>query len=184
MALPAAVLSYDAATGGLGTNPAERLERATGIWALRLLLATLAITPLFKLTRQSPLLRLRRPLGVASFLYALIHFGLWAWLEAGLSWNIAVEEVGANRFVISGLVALLALLPLALTSTNRAVKRLGGPRWRALHQLAYLAGGAAVLHFVWKVKPGVTTPYPYLAIFLLLMAVRAFKRRPNQAASP
>ncbi|MCH7494378.1 ferric reductase-like transmembrane domain-containing protein [bacterium] len=171
------MLAFDAATGGLGTNPAERLERATGIWALRLLLATLAITPIFKLTRQSALVRLRRPLGVAAFLYALVHLFMWGWLEAAWSWEIALEEVANNRFVIAGLVGFFALLPLALTSTNAALKRMGAARWRALHLLAYLAGGAGVMHFLWKVKPGVPTPYPYIALFLLLMVVRALKRK-------
>ena len=182
LAAPASVLLWDATTGGLGSHPAERLQRTTGIWALRLLLATLAITPLFRLTRYAPLIRWRRTLGVTSFAYASVHFLMWAWLEAAWRWDFAVEEVANNLSIIAGLVAFISLVPLALTSTNAAVRRLGAARWRALHQLVYLAGGAAVIHFFWKVKPGVPTPFPYIALFLLLMLVRAFRRRPARTA--
>lgn len=175
--MPAVVLGLDWRADALGPNPIERLQNVSGIWAIRLLLATLAVSPLFAWTKWSPLVPLRRTLGVAAGLYAVAHFVFWAWLDMEWDPSFMARHIAKKPFILAGAVGLAAILPLLVTSTNAAVKRLGARNWRALHTLAYWAGAAGVLHYFWKVKPGTATPYPYLAAFLALMAVRAFRLR-------
>ena len=133
----------------LGANPAETLIRATGDWTLRGLCLTLAITPLRVQLGWPELLRFRRLLGLLTFSYALLHLLAYAWLDMGLVPEDIVRDIPKRPFVLVGTLALLLLLPLAATSWNGAIRRLGAARWQALHRLVYAVAVLAVLHFAW-----------------------------------
>ena len=147
--LPLAWLLHGALNDGLGANPAEALIRATGDWTLRGLCLTLAITPLRVQLGWPELLRFRRLLGLLTFGYALLHLLAYAWLDMGLVPEDIVRDIPKRPFVLVGTLALLLLLPLAVTSWNGAIRRLGAARWQALHRLVYAVAVLAVLHFAW-----------------------------------
>jgi sulfoxide reductase heme-binding subunit YedZ len=149
-ALPMGALLVAAATNGLGANPAEKLIQETGEWALRWLWLTLAITPLRTLAQLPALLRFRRPLGVTAFVYAVVHFLSYAWLDKGWVMADILKDIVKRNFILVGVLTLLLMTPLALTSFNRAIKALGGQRWQALHRLVYAVALLALLHFFWK----------------------------------
>ena len=147
--LPLAWLVHGAATNGLGANPAEALIRSTGDWTLRMLCATLAVTPLRQWTRWHALARLRRMLGLYTFFYAVLHALAYAWLDRGLDVGDIVRDIAQRPFILVGTTALMLLVPLAATSLDRAVRALGAARWRALHRAVYAVAGLALLHFYW-----------------------------------
>jgi len=146
---PLAWLVWGAFADTLGANPAETLIRSTGDWTLRLLCLTLAVTPLRQWTGWHALARLRRLLGLFTFFYGLLHFLAFAWLDMGLDLTAIVADIAKRPFILVGSAALLLMLPLALTSFNRAIKALGAPRWQALHRAVYAVAVLAVLHFFW-----------------------------------
>ena len=148
-ALPAVWLVVGAATDRLGANPAEALIRGTGEWALRLLCLTLAVTPLRVIARLPTVLRLRRVLGLATFSYAVLHVMAWGWLDQSLEIADMLRDIAKRPFILVGTAAFLLMLPLALTSSNAAVRRLGARRWQALHRAVYAVAGTALLHFFW-----------------------------------
>ena len=133
----------------LGANPAEYLIRATGDWTLRFLCIVLAVTPLRVRTRTPQLARFRRMLGLFTFFYACLHLLAYAWLDMGLAPVEIGRDILKRPFILVGFATWLLLLPLALTSANRAVRWLGGRQWQALHRLVYLIAGLALLHFFW-----------------------------------
>jgi sulfoxide reductase heme-binding subunit YedZ len=147
--LPLAQLIWGAATDGLGANPAEALIRGTGDWALRLLCLGLSITPLRVGLGLPALARFRRNTGVLCFVYAVCHLLAYATLDMGWDWAALWRDVVKRPFITVGMATFALLLPLALTSFNRAVRALGGRRWQRLHRLVYLAAGLALLHFLW-----------------------------------
>jgi len=171
---PIAVLVYGAVTNNLGPDPTGNIEFSTGLAALRLLVISLAITPLRQLwSRLSWLIKFRRLLGLFAFFYASIHLIAYVGLYASFDPNTIYQDVLKRRFITAGVLAWLLLVPLALTSTTRAIKRLGGKRWQQLHKLVYIAVCLGLLHYWWQVKSGVTTP---LAITLIMAAL--FLARP------
>lgn len=176
--VPAAWLLTRGVLGDLGANPAETLIHETGIWALRWLWLTLAITPLRDLTGLSPLLRYRRALGVATFGYAVLHFLSYAWLDKGFMLDEIVRDVIKRNFILVGMLALLLMTPLALTSFNRAIKALGGKRWQQLHKLIYAVALLALLHFYWKksVKNDLSEVLVYAVLLAVLLGWRAIRR--------
>lgn len=147
--LPWLWLAWAANADQLGANPAEALIRSLGDWALRFLCLTLAITPLRIRTRTPQLARYRRMLGLFTFFYACSHLLAYAWFDMGFDWADIGRDILKRPFIWVGFATWLLLLPLALTSFNRAVRWLGGRQWRALHRLIYLIGPLAVLHFLW-----------------------------------
>lgn len=147
--LPLAQLVAGVFTGGLGANPAEALIRSLGDWALRFLCLALAVTPLRIRTRTPQLARFRRLLGLFAFFYASMHVLAYAWLDMGLSVADVGRDILKRPFILVGFAAWLLLVPLAATSTQRAVRALGGLRWRALHRLVYAVAPLALLHFFW-----------------------------------
>jgi sulfoxide reductase heme-binding subunit YedZ len=149
-ALPLCALFIGGLTDSLGANPAETVIKETGEWALRWLWASLAITPLRTLLKQPALLRFRRALGVTTFVYALLHFLAYAWLDKGLLLDDIIKDITKRNFILVGVLALLLMTPLALTSFNRAIKAIGGKRWQILHRLVYPIALLALLHFFWK----------------------------------
>jgi sulfoxide reductase heme-binding subunit YedZ len=155
----------------LGADPASRLVHACGITALRLLMLTLAVTPLRMLTHWNDLVRLRRMLGLFAFFYVLLHFTAYAVLDLELDFPHIGEDIVKRPYITIGMVALLLLIPLAVTSTNRMQRRLGR-RWTKLHRLTYLIAALGVWHFWWQVKKDIREPLLYVVIFAVLMAFR------------
>ena len=172
--LPLALLALGAARGALGANPVETITHTTGAWALRLLLATLAITPLRRYAGWSFIAPWRRSLGLLAFGYATLHFATFLALDLGFDLSVLGEEVAERPYVTLGFTALLLLTPLAVTSTRGWQRRLGR-RWLTLHRLVYAAAVLAVLHFVWLVKADLVEPLVYAAVLAVLLAARAAK---------
>lgn len=169
---PAASLTYRAfVSGDLGVNPIETLTHETGQWALRLLLVTLAVTPLRRLTGWNRVMALRRMLGLFAFFYAILHLSIWVVFDHYFTWSTMIEDVLKRPFITAGSVALLLMLPLALTSTRWSVRKLGR-RWQTLHRLIYVSAAAAVLHFIWKEKVIINETLMYAAILAVLLAIR------------
>jgi sulfoxide reductase heme-binding subunit YedZ len=178
--LPLAVLAWRTWTQTLGPDPVAQLEHSTGDWALRLLLATLAVSPLKRLTGWAPLLRYRRLLGLFAFFYACVHLAVYLVIDLGGFWRQILGEIVKKPYITVGFLAWLLLIPLAATSTRGAMRRLGR-RWGRLHKLVYPVGVLAVLHFAWQVKFGNTIaqvqPVIYGAILVALLAWRLPWRR-------
>jgi len=178
---PAAVYLWLAVTNRLGADPVKTLERELGLIALQLLVAALAVTPLRELTRVS-LLRFRRFLGLMAFYYAAMHLAVWVVLDRQLDWPRIAEDLVKRPFVIVGMAAFLMLVPLAATSWDGAVRRLGAAAWRRLHRLAYPATALAAIHFVWLVKAWPLEPLVYAAAVAALLGYRALRGRIRPAA--
>ena len=156
----------------LGANPIEHITRATGWWTLTMLALTLAVTPLRRILSVNWLLRARRMLGLYCFFYASLHFVTYVWLDQFFDWPGIVADVIKRPFITVGFSALLAMTPLALTSANAMVRRLGAKRWLALHRLVYLVAILGVVHFLWLVKKDLTEPLVFLGVFVVLLGVR------------
>lgn len=173
--LPLAWLIWDTWHGQLGTDPVAQLEHRSGDWTLRMLLATLAVTPLRTLTKWHWLTRYRRMLGLFAFFYATIHLSVYLFVDLGGFWSQIFGEIAKKPYITVGFAAWLLMIPLAATSTRGMMRRLG-PKWLRLHRLVYLIGLFGVLHFMWLVKSGnkiaVREPLIYLAVFLVLIAAR------------
>ncbi|WP_460814018.1 protein-methionine-sulfoxide reductase heme-binding subunit MsrQ [Luteimonas pelagia] len=159
----------------LGADPVAEIEHRLGLWALRLLLATLAITPLRQLTGQPVLVRFRRMLGLYAFAYATLHFTAYLALDLRGYWSLVFEEIAERPYITVGFAAWLLLVPLALTSTTGWIRRLGR-NWARLHRLVYAIAALAVLHFWWVVKTDVREPLLYAGILAVLLGWRAWKR--------
>jgi sulfoxide reductase heme-binding subunit YedZ len=176
-ALPLVWLAAHAGLDQLGANPVEKAIRFLGDWALKFLVATLAVTPVRQLTGWSAPARYRRMLGLWAFAYALLHLLFYVVLDQFFDWRNIGYEIVKHKFITAGISAFILLLPLAATSTNAMIKRLGGQNWRKLHYLIYLAVPLAALHYIWMVKAGIVQPLTYFAITLLLLGCRAVYAR-------
>ncbi|MFL9924941.1 sulfoxide reductase heme-binding subunit YedZ [Herbaspirillum lusitanum] len=179
-------LGVTGADGGLGANPIEFITRSTGDWALYLLSITLAVTPLRKLSGLNWLVRLRRTLGLMAFLYLSLHFLTFFWFDHFFDLQEMWKDILRRPFITVGVIALVLMLPLALTSTNRMIRLLGGKRWQLLHKLMYLIAPLAVLHFWWA-KAGknlIAQPVLFASIVGVLLLARVGwwlqKRRAEQ----
>lgn len=169
--LPLLWLVFQTLDGSIGPNPVEAITHATGDWALRLLLLTLAVTPLRRLTGWAWLIRLRRMLGLYAFFYAALHFTTYLWLDQFFDWSAIVADITKRPYITVGFAALLLMLPLAVTSTKGWLRRLG-PRWKKLHRLIYPIGVLSVLHYLWLVKADLLEPGIYAAVLALLLIAR------------
>ena len=161
----------------LGANPIDVVLNELGLCALILLIASLACTPARRLFGWTWPIRVRRELGLVAVLYASLHMLTSLVLDQGLSWTAVVEDIVKRPFITVGFAALLLLLPLAFTSTNAAVRRLGFRRWQQVHRLAYLAAGLAALHFIWRVKIDVSQPLLYAGVLAALLTTRLLSSR-------
>lgn len=185
--LPLAVLVLEAfglAGYSLGANPIEELIHRCGKWGLKFLLITLAITPLRRLTGKAWLLRFRRMLGLFAFFYILLHFLVYAGLDQGFDLALIVEDIAERPYITVGFTALVLLVPLALTSTNGMVRRLGR-RWQKLHRLVYPIAILGVWHFYWQVKLDTLEAVTYALILALLLGFRlvfAWRKRNARTA--
>ncbi|MFO1068256.1 MAG: ferric reductase-like transmembrane domain-containing protein [Geminicoccaceae bacterium] len=180
-ALPGLWLLAQAAAGQLGPRPWETLNHETGAWTLRLLVATLAITPLRRVLRWGPLLRVRQPLGVATAVYALAHLACFAG-DHGFDLGFVAAETVRRTYLLLGLVALLALMALAATSNDAAVRRLRAERWQRLHRLVWVAAGLAALHALLQARLGSVEPAVMAGIVVWLALFRWLPQLPGPAA--
>ena len=174
--LPALDLALGWRADTLGANPIETITRASGEWALRLLLITLAVTPLRRVSGLHWLLRLRRMLGLFAFAYAFGHFTIYLWLDQFFDWNAIALDILDRPFITVGFAAFVLLIPLAATSNSFAIRRLGGRQWQSLHRSVYAIAIIAVVHFWWLVKADVLEPAIYALILAALLGVRAWWR--------
>ncbi len=162
--------------GGLGVNPIEEAEIFTGLWTLRFLAITLAVTPVRQLLHLGVLAKYRRMFGLFTFFYAFVHLSMWVGVDWFFAWGLMGGEIVKHRYILVGMASFLLLIPLALTSTNGSVRRLGGRRWRRLHQLIYLIAIGGTVHYLWAVKKDTLFPLVYLSIFVALLGYRAVTR--------
>jgi sulfoxide reductase heme-binding subunit YedZ len=173
-----AASAFEVAGASLGPNPVEALLHGLGSWGLRLLLLTLCIRPAAVLLRQPRLMRLRRLVGLFAFTYLVLHFLVWLGLDRAFDFGTIGADIAKRPYITVGFTALLLLVPLAVTSTDRWMRRLGR-RWHDLHRLVYVAALLGCLHFLWLVKADWREPVLYLLIYAALMAWRwNVRRRP------
>jgi len=185
--VPLLLLGWDACRHKLGANPVNFAIHTTGMLALVFLLLTLLVTPLRKITGLNWLIFSRRTLGLYAFFYASLHFLIFFSLDRSFSVSGTLSEMLKRKYLFVGLTGLLVMVPLALTSTNAMIKRLGGKRWRALHRLAYVAALAGVIHYYMQVKADVRQPLAFAAVLALLLGYRlvASLRQPgSQPVAP
>jgi sulfoxide reductase heme-binding subunit YedZ len=169
--VPFVRLAFRAFQGDLGVNPAETLQLQTGIWALRFLLITLAVTPLRRVTGWNRLIQYRRMLGLFAFFYACAHFLTYLVLDQFFALDRIFADVAKRPFITAGFTAFVLMIPLALTSTKGWIRRLGR-RWQLLHRLIYISGLAAVVHYLWKGKVIAGEPVYYAVVLALLLGFR------------
>lgn len=180
--IPLALLVRMVWTDQLGPNPIETLNRFTGLWTLRFLMLTLAVTPLRQLTGRHYLVRFRRMLGLFAFFYVCLHFLSWLWIDKLFDVHEIFKDVVKRPFITVGFACFILLIPLALTSTQGMIRRLGGRRWRALHRLVYAIGIGGVIHFLWLVKSDIREPLMYAVILAFLLGYRLWVYRRNISA--
>jgi len=164
-------LFYQGVTGGLGVDPVKAMEHQMGIWGLQLLIASIVITPLRKHLGLN-LLKFRRAIGLLAFFFILGHFMIWLGLDIQFRWGEIWKDILKRPAITIGMVGLVIMLPLALTSWNGAIRRMGAAAWGKLHKLAYLAVLAGGVHYVMVVKTWQTEPFLYLAGIVALLALR------------
>ena len=178
--VPITLLVVDILTGNISADPIEDITNVTGQWGIRLLLVTLAITPLRSITGINQLILLRRMLGVFCFFYILLHFLTWLVIDNFFDIQRMFEDIVERYYILFGSAAFAMLIPLAATSTNRMVKWLGAKRWLKLHKLVYLIGILGVVHFYLQVKADITQPVIYAAILAVLLGFRVYKKYRKQ----
>lgn len=169
---PFAWLAFRALTGRLSVNPIEDLTLTTGIWALRMLVMTLAITPLRRLTGWNRPVQYRRMLGLFTFFYAAVHLTVY-FLDQGFALRFILADIAKRPFITMGMIAFALMVPLAITSTKGWIRRLG-KKWQLLHRLIYISGIAAAVHYLWKVKITAGSPVYYAVIIAALLSFRVF----------
>jgi sulfoxide reductase heme-binding subunit YedZ len=168
---PIAMLAYRFYSEGFGANPIETINRFTGDWALRILLLTLAISPLIRITRWNNIIQYRRMVGLFAFFYVCVHLTSYVVLDQFFDFGAIIDDVFKRPFITAGFSSFILLIPLAITSTNKMVKRLQY-RWIQLHRLIYLIAMLAVLHFWWMVKVDTREPMIYAIILAILLGFR------------
>ena len=169
--VPLERLAWKAFHDGLGANPVEVITHSTGDWTLILILTTLSITPLRKLTKQYWLIGVRRMIGLFAFFYGCLHFTTYIWLDKSFDVHEMIKDVYKRPFITAGFTAFVLVIPLALTSTKGWIRRLG-KNWQRLHRLIYVTGIAAVIHYIWLVKADLRKPLQYAFVLGVLLIYR------------
>lgn len=180
--MPLALLVWRGFSNRLTANPIEFITHTTGWWTLTFLLITLAVTPLRRWLEMPWLLRLRRMLGLFAFFYASLHFLTWLVVDQFFDWEAILKDIAKRPYITVGFTAFMLLLPLAATSTNAMVRRLGAARWQALHRLVYLIAVLGVIHFWWLVKKDVREPVLFTVAVALLLGIRLLYLKRKRAA--
>jgi sulfoxide reductase heme-binding subunit YedZ len=174
--LPLIKLAIGACIDGLGANPIEKITRTTGYWTLALLVITLSATPLRLLRGWYWPVRIRRMLGLFAFFYGSLHFLTYLVLDQFFDWAAIADDIAKRPYITVGFPSFVLMIPLAITSTDRMIKRLGGKRWRLLHLLIYPIATGGVVHFVWLVKKDLTTPLTFAVLLIILFGIRGLYR--------
>ena len=172
--VPLALLGWDWRRGQVGANPLDFVTRTTGTLTLVFLVLTLAVTPLRKWTGANWLVRLRRMVGLYAFFYGSLHFLTYVWFDKWFDLSAIAQDVARRWFILVGFLAFTSMVPLAVTSTDKMIKRLGGKRWQKLHRLTYLAAAAGVFHYYLLVKSDVRKPLAFAVLVALLLGYRLF----------
>jgi methionine sulfoxide reductase heme-binding subunit len=170
--IPLARLIWKATHDGLGANPIEVITHSTGDWTLILVLTTLSITPLRRITHQYWLIGVRRMIGLFAFFYGTLHFLTYIWLDKFFDVHEMLKDIAKRLFITVGFSAFVLMIPLALTSTAWSIRRLGGKNWQRLHRLIYLTGILGVIHYTWLVKADLRKPIEYGIVLSILLAYR------------
>jgi methionine sulfoxide reductase heme-binding subunit len=170
--IPLAVLAWNALTNNLGANPIDEITDQTGVWTLRFLLITLAVTPVRRLSGWNRLIQLRRMLGLFAFFYGSLHFLTYLWLDQFFGLEDILADVMERPFITMGFASFVLLIPLAATSTTAMIKRLGGQWWQRLHRLVYAIAIGGVVHYLWLVKADTQQPLVYGSILAALLGYR------------
>jgi methionine sulfoxide reductase heme-binding subunit len=173
-------LSWFAYSDQLGANPIELITRSLGTWTLVFLLITLSITPVRKVSAWNWLIKLRRMAGLFAFFYALLHFITYIWLDQFFDLSSIYKDVLKRPFITIGFAAFVLLIPLAVTSTNAMMKKMGGKNWQMLHRLVYLIATFAVVHYWWLVKKDLTQPIIYATVLAVLLGYRLWVSNLNK----
>lgn len=173
--LPFVWLLWRAFSDQLGANPIEAITRFTGDWTLRFLLITLAVTPLRQLSGWGWLMRIRRMLGLYAFFYALLHFCTYLVLDQFFAWTHIIDDIAERPYITIGFASFVLLIPLAVTSTNAMMRRLGGRRWQQLHRSVYVIAIGGVTHFLWLVKADLLEPLIYALVLAALLGYRLLR---------
>ncbi|MFY9559439.1 MAG: protein-methionine-sulfoxide reductase heme-binding subunit MsrQ [Terriglobales bacterium] len=186
--VPLGRLVWKAFHDGLGANPIEVITRSTGDWTLILILTTLSITPLRKLTKQYWLIGVRRMIGLFAFFYGCLHFTTYICLDKFFDVHEMIKDIGKRPFITVGFTAFALMIPLALTSTKGWIRRLGGKNWQRLHRLIYVTAIAGVIHYIWLVKADLRKPLQYAFVLGILLSYRVVvwlsEARRNAAPAP
>ena len=183
--IPIVLLLWDLYRRQVGPNPLEFATKTTGMLTLIFLCLTLAVSPLRKIFRVNSLVKFRRMLGLFAFFYGSLHLLTYVWFDRGFNLISAAQDVARRPFILVGMTAFLLMVPLAITSTNRMVKRLGGKRWAQLHRLVYVAAIAGVIHFWMLVKSDTSLPLTFGFIVLFLLGYRVlWKYAPSHPTNP
>ncbi len=186
--MPLGLLIWRGFTGNVTANPIEFITHTLGWWTLGFLLVTLSVTPLRRMLDMPWLLRLRRMLGLYAFFYASLHFLTWLVIDQFFDWNDIVKDIIKRPYITVGFTAFVFLIPLAATSTNAMVRRLGAARWQLLHRLVYVIATLGVVHFWWLVKKDIREPAAFALVLAVLLGVRLItawrKRSVATAARP
>lgn len=182
--VPLALLGWDAYHGRLGANPTEFVTRTTGMLTLIFILLTLAVTPLRKLTGWNFLGKFRRMIGLYAFFYGSLHLMTYIWFDRSFKLQTVPGDIVQRPFIAIGMASFFLMVPLAITSTNKMVKRLGGKRWNKLHKLVYLTGIGGVLHYYMLVKSDTRLPIAFACVLALLLGYRIYaaNQTPNAPA--
>ena len=183
LGIPAASLVFNILTGNISADPIDDLTHVTGEWGLRLLILTLAITPLRNLTGINQLIMLRRMLGVYAFFYVLLHFLTWFVIDNYFDFQRIIEDIIERYYILLGFLAFVLMIPLAATSTNKMVRWLGSKRWIKLHKLVYPLSILGVVHFYLQVKADITEPVIYGTILAILLIYRIWKNKQNKSTA-
>jgi sulfoxide reductase heme-binding subunit YedZ len=181
--LPLGRLAWLGFHAGLGANPIEFITHSTGDWTLTFLLVTLSITPLRKLTRQYWLISFRRMLGLFAFFYGSLHLMTYVWLDKFFDVHEMLHDIAKRRFITAGMTAFALMIPLALTSTNWSIRKLG-KRWQMLHRLIYFSASAGVIHYIWLVKADRKKPLEYAFVLGMLLLYRIVAWAATRRSTP
>jgi len=172
--VPFLYLVFGVFTDNLGANPVEYILHSTGFWTLTFLMITLSVTPLRKIKGLNKLIQLRRMLGLYAFFYGILHFGIYLGIDRFFEWDEIVKDLTERPYITLGFTGLMLLVPLALTSTNKSMRKMG-KRWGKLHRLIYITAILGVIHFWWLVKKDITEPLIFAVILAVLFALRGKK---------
>ena len=181
--LPLAWIAWAFFSDRLGANPIRELEIQTGLWTLRFLAVTLAVTPARRIFGWNALVKYRRMLGLFTFFYACVHLTMWSAVDWFFAWGDMWQEIVKHKYILIGMLTWLILLPLAITSTKGWVRRLG-KRWARLHRLVYVAAVTGTIHYLWAVKKDTFFPVVYFAVFALLLGFRVIDARRKSSRAP